>query len=302
LSGNGSSVTFELPDRPKPEGGASLRTQINAADPWSFETLGIPLLRGRVFEARDHAAAAPVAVINLRMAERFWPGLDPVGRTVRLLGDPEQTVTIVGVVSDVKQFAVDDQPQPQVYVPQDQRPYIFNTLVVRTDGHPMTHAVAVRGAIRSVDRDQPVWKVRTLDSLVESSLGLHRFLTQLLSVYSLLALSLSALGLYGVVAYAVASRTHEIGVRIALGARRRDVLSLVLARGLRLAGAGVLAGVVGALALGRVLTTILYDVSPSDPATLAVVAGVLIVTAALASYVPARRAARIDPIRALRYE
>jgi predicted permease len=298
LSGNGESVAFELPDRPRPSGGAALRTLLNAVDPWSFETLGVPLLRGRAFESHDHAKARPVAVVNRHMAERFWPGQDPVGRAVRL---PETTVTIVGVVGDVKQYAADDQPQPQVYVPQEQLPNIFNTLAVRTEGDPMAQSVAVIGALRSVDRDQPVWKVRTLDSLVESSLGLHRFLMQLMAAYSLLALLLAALGLYGVVAHAVASRRHEIGIRMALGARSRDVLSLVLSRGLKLAGVGVVAGIVGALALGRVMKSILYDVSPADPLTLAVVALLLVLVAGLASYLPARRAARIDPMRALRY-
>jgi predicted lysophospholipase L1 biosynthesis ABC-type transport system permease subunit len=236
------------------------------------------------------------------MAERFWPGQDPVGRTVRFPDEPPRTATIIGVVADVKHNGLDDEPVPQIYAAQAQNFHIFATLVVRTEGDPMAMAAAVRGAVWSLDKDQPVWKVRTLESLFERSLGVRRFLTRLLSAYAGLALALAAVGLYGVVAYSVASRTREIGVRVALGAGRGEVLRLVLVRALLLAGAGVTIGLVGSAAADRALRSLLFEARASDPALLALVAFLLVSVALAAAWAPARRATRVDPLVALRTE
>ncbi len=302
FSGNRGSVAFELPGQPATKDEQRLQALLNTADQHYFDTLGIPLLRGRVFDARDSAQSAPVVIVNRALAERFWPGADPVGRSLRLLLEPPKDANIVGVVGDVKHDAIEDRDQLQIYAAQPQNPHIFNTLVVRTEADPLSQASRVRATVWSVDKDQPVWKIRTLESLVERSLGLRRFLLQLLGFYAALALALAALGLYGVMSYSVTSRTHEIGVRLAMGARRSEVLGLVLRRGVLLACLGIALGVVGALALRRVMSGLVFGIGPSDPVTLAAASAVLLGVALLASYLPARRATRIEPTSALRYE
>jgi len=300
FSGNRASVGFEAPEQPAPPQPGAQSALLNTADEFYFATMGIPLLRGRVFDERDGAEAPAVILVNRSLAERIWPASDPVGRTLRLKLEPPRLVRVVGVVGDVKHDSLEDAQQPQIYAAQPQNPHIFNTLVVRTEGDPMSQAGNVRAAVWSVDKDQPVWKIRTLESLVERSLGLRRFLLQLLGFYALLGLALAALGLYGVTSYSVTSRTHEIGVRVAVGARRSEVMALVLRRGLGLAALGVVVGLVAALALGRVMSGLVFGIGASDPATLAAVSATLLGIAGLASYVPARRATRIDPVRALR--
>jgi len=302
FSGNGGTATFTLPDRPAPAEGA-WRTQLNTADQYSFETMGIPLLRGRTFTEQDHADAPLVAVINRRMADQFWPGENPIGREIHFPGaEPPQTAAIVGVVGDVKQYSLDDAEIPQVYVAQAQNPGIFNTLEVRTEGDPMALASAVRKAVWSVDAEQPVWKIRTVTFLIDRSVGLPRFLAQLMTAYSGLALLLAAVGLYGVVAYNIAQRTHEIGVRVALGAHRNDIFRLVVGEGMGLTLLGVAIGLAGAFALTRFLSSLLFGVTPRDPITFTAVPFVLAAVALLACWVPARRATRVDPMTALRYE
>jgi putative ABC transport system permease protein len=301
FSGNYASVEFERPDGP-PNPQARLRGQLNTVGPRLFETMGIPLLRGRSFVPDDKAEAPLVAVVNHQAAERFWPGEDPVGHSLRVVDELPLVATIVGVVGNVKFNGLDDVDDVQVYVPQAQNPTIFNTLVVRTGGDPLTLATAVRGAVWSVDKDQPVWKVRTADSLVDRWLTTPRFLVRLMSAYSFLALALAALGLYALVAFAVERATREIGVRMALGARPADVLWLVLRGSLVLAGLGVAAGLAASLWAGRLLHSLLFGVSTSDPATLAGVVVLLLAVSLLAAYVPARRAARVDPLVALRTE
>jgi putative ABC transport system permease protein len=241
-------------------------------------------------------------VINRLMAERFWPGQDPVGRAIHFPDNPPRTGSVIGVVADVKQYGLDDVPAPQVYFAQPQNAHIFNTLAVRTQGDPMAMAGAVRGALWSVDKDQPVWKVRTLETLIEASLGMRRSLTTLLTAYAGLALLLAAVGLYGIVAHSVASRTREIGVRVALGAGRRSVVGLVLSRALGLSALGVGIGLAGAFAADRALRSLLYQTRAADPAMLGLLAVLLIAVALAAAWPSARRATRVDPIVALRYE
>jgi putative ABC transport system permease protein len=301
FSGNGSTASFELPGRPP--AAEELRARLNSVDTDYFRTMGIPLLRGRVFTERDRADAPRVAVINRYMAERFWPGQEAVGQTLRLPGDGSVVeAEIVGVVGDTKHYAQDDPAISHIYGAQAQDTHIFNTIVARSEGDAMQLASAVRAAVWSVDPEQPVWKIRTQQSLVDRAVGMQRFLAQLMGAYAALALVLAAVGIYGVVSYNVAQRTCEIGVRMALGAMPLDVLRLVLRRGLLLTGIGLALGLGGALALGRVVQSLLFDTDASDPLTLAAVALLLVLVALLASYLPARRATRVAPLVALRFE
>ncbi len=301
MSENGEYAKVILLDRPEPPPGEAPRAQVNVCDKNFFDTMQIPLVRGRAFSDTDRPESPAVAVVNQTMAQTYWRGSDPIGKLIRL---PERgaTARIVGVVGDVKQYNLDDLDAAQVYLPQAQAPDIFATLVVRVAGNPMALAGALRHAVWSVDPDQPVWKIRTVEFLLDESVGSRRILMLLLEIFSLLALALAAIGIYGLLSYTTSQRIREIGVRLALGAQRRDVLRLILGEGLRLAAGGLALGFLGALGLTRFLSSQLFGVSATDPPTFAGVAALLCAVVLLASYLPARRAMRVDPIVALRYE
>ena len=301
FSGNGSRLYYDALDKPAPPDNLP-RTWFNAAEVASFATMGIPLLRGRGFDERDTADGPPVVVVSQRMVDANWPGQDPIGKKVRVMAATPLVAEVIGVVGDIKHSALDEVDLPYVYAAQAQQPHIFNTLVVRTEGDPMSMAPTVRGAVWSVDRDQPVWKIRTQESLVEASTGFQRFVSRLLAVYAALALVLAAVGIYGLMAYSVAQRTREIGVRMALGAHARDVLGLMLRDGMKLAGLGVALGLPAAFALTRLMRSMLFGTSPADPATFAAVAALLLLVAGAASYLPAWRATRVDPLVALHHD
>jgi putative ABC transport system permease protein len=302
ISGNGADTRVVFPDRPAPAPADMPRAQINFCDSHYFHTMGVPLLRGRDFNREDTPDSPRVAIVNQSMVNEFWNGKDPTGKAIHLPDEDDVIATIVGVVGDVKQFDLNDLMAAQIYLPQAQHPDVFTTLIVRTQGDPMALSSSLRSAVWAVDKDQPVWKVRTEESLLDLSVGPRRFLMLLLEIFSALSLALATIGIYGVISYSTGQRIQEIGVRIALGAQKRDVLRLVLQEGLWIAAIGVGIGALAALKLSRFLASQLYGVSAGDPPTFAGAAALLTLVTLLACYIPARRATRVDPISALRHD
>jgi putative ABC transport system permease protein len=301
FSGNGGSVTYLIPDRPAPPAGQEPKALENAIDPNYLRTVGLPLLRGRNFTLDDGPNSQPVVIINRTMAENLWPGEDPLGKRIEF-PEVKTTASVVGVVGDAKQYDLSEQQRPQVYTAYAQNPHIFGTLVVRARVEPLSLSKQVREAVWSVDPEQPVWKIRTVEYLMGVNVADRRFVLYLMACFAALALLLTSLGIYGVVSYTVAQRTHEIGIRVALGAQGRDVLRLVLRHGMGLALAGVGLGLVASFYVTRFMAGLLYGVSAVDPPTYAFVALLLAGVALLACLVPALRATRVDPMEALRYE
>lgn len=267
-----------------------------------FRSMGIRLLSGRAFTERDDLAAPPVVIVDQSMARYFWPGRNPVGEFVMVggCGKENEWCQVVGVVEDVHQHNLDQTPRPAVYVPYARDPWPFMVFVVRTRTAPAAAASDVQSAIHSVDPDQPLYGVRSMEEVVAASRSPRRVRMLLLSLFAALALALACVGIYGVMAYLVAERTHEIGIRMALGADRKDVLSLIVGQGLKLAAAGVAAGLLLAAGLSRFLSTVLYGVGTTDAPAFAGVAALLVALAAAASYLPAWRATRVDPVTSLR--
>jgi putative ABC transport system permease protein len=306
FSGNGLSGVIVLPDRPTPARGSEPKALINRPAPGALETLGVTLDRGRYLDERDHAKAAKVALVSRTFAQRFWPDQDPIGRLVKLPEADNAVFTIVGVVGDVRQWQLDEAPRPQMYVPFAQMPHIFSTVMIQTTGDPASFAGALRQAVWSVDKDQPVWKVRTLESMTNGFLTVRAFLPRVLGGFAAFALLLAAVGIYGVIAYSTARRIREFGLRVAIGAQPRDVLWLVLSDGMRMTLAGVAVGGVAAAVLCRVLKEQLrgqlFRVESTDPSTFAGVVALLALVSLAACYIPARRALRVDPVTALRHE
>jgi putative ABC transport system permease protein len=294
-----SIVGVQLPqDQPGPWGDYR---QVNGE---FFGTMRIPLLKGRVFDSRDAMGAPRVAVIDDEAVKRWFKDRDPIGQQI-YYGSPTDTanfITIVGVVGHTAHEGLDAERRLQVYLPHTQSTDSYMFIALRTDGDPLRLVGQAREAVRSVDRDQPIANVDTMEQLVEQSVGQRRLSMLLLGLFSAIALLLAAVGIYGVMSYGVAQRSHELGIRMALGAARRDVLGLVLGQGARLAAVGVALGLAGAFGLTRFITSQLYSVSPTDPATFGAVAGALLAAALLATLLPAMRATRVDPVVALREE
>ena len=269
------------------------------------DTLGLRLLRGRDFTAAEGFARNPVAVVNQRMAERFWPGADPLGRRFRLAEDRSaEWFTVIGVVGDFRHYQGEGEDgwTPAAFVPYPWDPALNTGLTVRAAGDPARITAAIREEIKRSDSSLPIFQVRTMEDLRQRSFWQHTLFGWMFSMFGFIALALAAIGVYGVLSYAVSQRTQEIGVRVALGAARRDVLQLIVGQGARLAAMGVALGLGGAFVITPVIGTILHDVSPTDPLSFAGVAAFLTAIAILASYVPARRALKVDPIVALRGE
>jgi len=267
-----------------------------------FRVMGIPLLKGREFSGVDHARAPLVAVINETMAKRYWPNADPIGQRIKETSNEGAWREIVGIVGSVRHRARGEEPRPEMFVPWSQSPAATLNLAVRTQAEPASFGAALRRAVTTADAELPVFELRTMEERLYDSVAQPRFRTTLLGIFAALALMMAVVGLYAVLANAVAQRQREIGVRMALGAQRRDVLNVVVGQGMRLTLLGIGIGLVAALVLSRVLQTLLFEVKPTDPITFAAIPLILVFAALLACWVPARRAARVDPMEALRYE
>lgn len=306
LSFSGMNFSFSVEGRAAP-GDQNLPFALwRVVSPDYFRALGIPLLRGRYFEAHDSADTTPVTLVNRRLAEQYWPGEDAIGKRLKVGPTDSQNswLTVVGVVGDVRQTGLYEQ-KLEFYVPylQERRSFMApRDLIVRTKADPAVIAAAVRKAVWSVDKDQPVSNVRTVSEVFSAAISQERFQALMLGLSAALALVLACVGLYGVISYSVVQRTHEIGVRMALGAQPVDVLRLVIRQGMTLTFAGLIVGIVAGMFVTRVLTDMLFGVTPRDPLTFAGVPVLLLIVAFLACYIPARRATRIDPLVALRYE
>ena len=311
---------FAIEGRPAPPQGNHQQAAVRTVSDDYFRTMQIPLRKGRFFNSSDarvalplirwfeqqplpehfkEPQAAPAIIINETMARLYWPNEDPVGRRMRIIFSP--WLTIVGVVGDVHHTGLNTPPNPEMYLSQLQEPQSSMAVLARTTGDPLQLAAAAREQLRAMDKDQPV-TVTTMDQLYANSLAGQRFNTLLLGIFAAVALLLAMIGVFGVINYSVTQRTHELGIRIALGAQRRDVFKLVVGQGLLLALVGVGVGAAGAVAVTRLITGLLYGVSPTDGPTLVVVSLLVTAVAFLACYLPARRATRVDPLIALRYE
>lgn len=276
--------------------------EIRFVSPNYFRVMGIPVKAGRPFAEQDTGPGSGVVIINETMSRRFWPGESPLGRRISYEWDKGRWLTIVGVVGDVKEFGLEAETRPEMCVPFLQEAPPWMSLAVRTSSDPMSLLPAVQAQISAVFKDVPAFDVRTMEQRLADSLASRRFSMVLLGLFAALALILAVVGIYGVVSYAVTQRTHEIGVRMALGASRGSVLVMVIRNGLVLTALGVTLGLAGASALTRLLASLLYDVKPTDPLTFGAVALLLVGVALLATYLPARRATKVDPMVALRYE
>jgi putative ABC transport system permease protein len=323
LTKSGWGKLFTVQDRPSPKSLDEVpNVQYRQVSPEYFSTLAIPVLRGRGFDVRDTPRTQPVAVINETAARRFFSDIDPIGKNI-YLGPPEELVPpgilppgfkflhfeIVGVIGDVRHNGLNQSLLPEVYTLHEQElaskfanPSGTMSLAVRTKTDPTSLIGAIRREVLELDREQPIDAVATMDQLLSTSLSQARFSTLLLAIFAGVALVLAAVGIYGVMAYTVAQRTHEIGIRMALGAQPNNVLSLIMRQGLLLAFAGTAIGLAAALGLTRVMTSLLYEVSPTDPVTFATDALILTGISLIASFIPARRAMKVDPLVALRYE
>jgi predicted permease len=274
--------------------------QWSAITPDYFATMGIPLVTGRVFTHGDTEQSPLVVVISQGLARRVWPNESPIGRRL-LVGRFPGFAEVVGVVGDVKNNGLAREPMLEMYTPYPQRPWPAMQFAVRAaGGDPMALVNSVRAAVLAVDRDLPITRVETMDATLSDSIATERLMTALLVAFAAIALVMAAAGLYGVIAYTVAQRTQEIGVRVALGATPRSVVRLVAAEGLRLTAIGMLVGTVAAALVSRAMRSVLFDVSPADPATYALVLVLFAATACAALVVPARRALGVDPLTALR--
>jgi predicted permease len=270
--------------------------------PGYFEVMGVPLRAGRAFDGRDAPAAPPVIVIDSLTAERQWPGEDAVGKRIRFSWEEDRWMTVVGVVAPVHHLELDQPPQPHVYLALPQRPPGGAHLVVAAEGDPLALADAVREEVAALDPNLPLGDVATMEEQRHDGMGRYWYPMLILGLFAALALALAALGIYGVMSYAVAQRTREIGVRMALGAAREQVVRMVLSEGARVVLAGTAAGLVAGLLLARLMAGLLYEVTPGDPLSLTLVTLVLAAVALAACLLPARRAASVDPMEALRWE
>ncbi|HYL38687.1 MAG TPA: ABC transporter permease [Bryobacteraceae bacterium] len=301
-SGSDGHTTYVVDERPTPPPGSLPFVSLDRVTPDYFSSTGIAVLRGRAFTEKDTADAAPVMIINQTMARRNWPHEDPVGRQIHWGAKLDRVATIVGVVRDTKGFSDTDTLEPQSFVPEHQQPGRSVMFTIRSASSGSVFSRDIERAVLAADKDQPVTSIRFMEDLMAEREAPFLIVGQVTALFSALTLFLAALGIYGVLAYSVAARRQEFGIRMALGAARRDLLGLVVGQGLKLAVAGLAIGLAAALAVTRFMASILYQVSPTDAATFLLISALLLAVAGLASYLPARRASNLDPTRALRYE
>jgi putative ABC transport system permease protein len=297
-----SGSCFAPADRPAPTPAESPFARFLIVSSSYFHTMGTPLLAGRDFGPRDNFNASPVAIVNHAFVDRFFPGQNILGKQLTVCWTLKKPAEIVGVVADARQADLHDIPEPTIFLSNSQAPMYFATLVVRATGDPLQIARDAEAAVHRVDPDQAVSDVQTMETVFSDSVSSPRFQTVLLLIFAALAIALAMIGVYGVVSYSVSQRINEIGIRVALGARSSDVFRLVLREAIALSAIALALGLLASFALGRVLQSLLFEVTPTDPATLATVAAVVLAVSILAAAIPARRASTIDPLIALRYE
>jgi putative ABC transport system permease protein len=302
LSGLKSATGFYVDGRPVPNPSEAPVTDVSIVTPGYFATMSIPLIQGRLFNNSDREGTPQVTLISQSLAQQQFPGANPIGQRLYVQWGRETPYQIVGIVGDVKFDGLDKASKPAVYFPNTQETQNVATLVIRTRVNPMQLAPVIEQVIHSYDKDQAIADIQPLDAFLTKSVARPRFQSVLLACFAGLALLLASIGIFGVMSYSVAQRTHEIGIRVALGAQRDQVLRLVVGQGLLLALIGTVAGLAGAFALTRFLRTLLFNVSPTDWPTFTLVPLLLCTVAVAASYFPARRAMRVDPMQALRYE
>ena len=303
LTYNGDSMSISVEGVPDPPPGQQPDVIYRAIGPGYFATMGIPVIRGRDFTDRDNGDSKDVVIISEKTAQQFWPGQDPIGKRLKpgFSTSSSPWREVIGIVKDVRQNDFVASPKRQMYFTYRQLKNISaNALVVRTNIEPTSLAAPVRNAVWSVDKDQTVADIDTMDHIVAKAVARQRFSMLLLGLFAALALLLASIGIYGVMSYSVAQRTREIGIRIALGARRADVLQMTVKQALKLVGVGMITGLIAAFLLTRVLASLLFGISATDPITFIGISVVLLVVAVLASYIPALRATKVDPITALR--
>jgi predicted permease len=304
LSGSGATTSLNVEGRPDDPGNVPMGV-IHSAGPGYFRTMGIPLKQGREFTDHDDFESAPVLIVNETLAKKFFPGEDAIGKRILpgfSTSGKYQYREIVGVVGDVKHGGVRSEASPEFYYAQSQMPVNSLTLVVRTTAEPGTLVAPVRGVVREMDANAPVFAVRTVEEYLSRSVASTRFNMTLLAAFAAVALVMTAVGLYGVISFSVSQSTRELGIRVALGARAGDALRLVMGRGMLLTLVGLVLGLAAAWGLTRVMAGLLFGVAATDTLTFAGVALLLAGVAAIACYVPARRATKVDPIVALRSE
>ena len=303
LGGSNSSDAFLVEGLPEPPPGQEEDGRYRVCSPDYFEAMSITVLKGRAFNDQDRAGAPPVVIVNETLARKYWPNQDPIGKRIRFYGpiDRAPWMQVVGMIRDVK-HELDIPVRPEYYLPHAQDAWSSMVLVTKTAGDPAAMAGVIRQQVWGIDKDQPVFDVRTMREVRSISVAVYSFSSVTLGIFAGVALLLAAIGIYGVMAFAVTQRTHEIGVRMALGAKSRDVLRLVVVNGMKLALFGIGIGLVGAWALTRLMKTLLFGVHATDLLTFSAVSVCLLVAALLACYIPARRATKVDPLVALRYE
>jgi putative ABC transport system permease protein len=304
IEGSNWNSVFIVADKPVPPRAELPSSAFIPVSAGYFETLGIRLVRGRTFTEADTSTSPQVTVINETLANRLWPGEDPIGKRLKQGWPEDQTAwrEVIGIVSDLKLNGVDRDTPMQAYLPIVHEPARSVAIVARTRNNPLALGSTLEHAIRSIDGELPVFGVRSMDQLLGNAIAQQRLTMALLAGFAVLALTLAAVGIYGVMSYAVAQRTHEIGIRMAMGASPGHVLNMIVGQGMMLTAVGTSIGLAGAFALTRLMSGLLFGVSATDPLTFVMLTLLLAIVALLACYMPARRATRVDPLVALRYE